>query len=328
MNPLISVVMSVLNREKYVPAAIQSVLDQSYTNFEFIIIDDGSTDRTLEVIRQFTDPRIRVMVNEKNLGISRSSNLGVKIAQGRYIARMDSDDVCLPRRFEKQVEFLRLHPEVGVLGTEVNELIGNGKAITRSRNILTDPYSIKFWLLTDSVIYNPTAMINKEILLQVNGYDPAFNYSEDYELWTRLAKITQITVLPDPLLNYRIHPESVSVEKSEEQKQLHIAIARREISSLTGIDFAVEVLDAIYSTEPISPKLARQAVHLFNSCLRNFEKQNQATAVQRKQLRDRVNWRNFRILKRVQPQYSVLDDLIKIYFKNHDILVSNLRGKI
>lgn len=129
--PEISVVLSVYNDAKYVGVAIESVLAQTFTDFELIIIDDASTDESLSIARDFADERIRIVENEENLGLTKSLNKGISLAQGKYIARMDSDDICLPTRFEKQVAYLDAHPDVGVCGGWV-ELIGEqagGKSV-------------------------------------------------------------------------------------------------------------------------------------------------------------------------------------------------------
>ena len=326
MTPSVSVVMAAYNSGEFIGQAIQSVLDQTHKDFEFIIVDDGSTDNTLEVIRQFHDPRIRLIVNETNLGIVGSVNHGIDISRGEFIARMDSDDVCLPQRLEKEIEYLHAHPEIGVLGTEVREILNTGEIITRSRHILTDPYLIKFWLLTDTVINNPTAVIRKELLVQVNGYDPEYIYAQDYEIWTRLAKITKITVLPEPLVNWRKHGGNITIAKWKKQSDLHNRVVKREVKSLTGLEFSDEVLNGILSSDILSPDLTRQAVKLFRTCLQEYERNNEATGPKRKELRDRLNWRIYRILQRTRPRIQVLDELIKVNVMNRDILVSKIRS--
>jgi glycosyltransferase involved in cell wall biosynthesis len=127
--PRISVVMSVYNGEKYLRQAIESILQQTYTDFEFIIIDDGSTDSSREIIQSYDDKRIRLVINEQNIGLTKSLNKGIRLAKGEFIARMDADDISLPQRFEKQVAYLDSHPEVGVLGTYANIIDHRGKII-------------------------------------------------------------------------------------------------------------------------------------------------------------------------------------------------------
>ena len=124
---LISVVMSNYNTPiNYLKESIDSVLNQTYSNFEFIIIDDGSTDDSLKFIKSYDDPRIKLIVNEENIGLTKSLNKGLKAAQGEFIARMDSDDICYPERFEKQIEYMRKHPDTTVCGTWPNILDENG----------------------------------------------------------------------------------------------------------------------------------------------------------------------------------------------------------
>ncbi len=128
-NPKVSVIMSVYNGDKYLREAIESILNQTFTDFEFIIVNDGSTDNSLEIIESYDDERIKTINNKKNIGLTKSLNKALKFAKGKYIARQDADDVSLPNRFEKQVEYLDSHPEVALVGTSVYLIDENGKII-------------------------------------------------------------------------------------------------------------------------------------------------------------------------------------------------------
>ena len=180
MTPLVSVVMATFNGEEYIQQAIKSVLDQTFKNFEFIIIDDGSTDMTSQIVKSFQDDRIYYLKKDCNSGIADSLNLGISVAKGSYIARMDDDDVCMTNRFEKQLKVLEKNNEIILCATNV-------KIEKGSINILKDEVheDIKMRLLFGNAIVHPTVMIRKEVLLKHN-YNPEKVPSEDYELWSRL----------------------------------------------------------------------------------------------------------------------------------------------
>ena len=207
-TPLVSVVMSVYNAENYIAEAIESILEQSYENFEFIIINDGSTDESLSIITEYKDVRIRI-VSRENRGLIESLNEGILLAQGKYIARMDADDISLASRFEKQVSFLEKHQDIGICGTAV---MGFGKQIESFvwRLPLNDK-RLKAELLFSSCFAHPTVMMRREMLLHhALYYDKQFLHAEDLELWTRMARYTHFANLKMPLLKYRIVENSIT----------------------------------------------------------------------------------------------------------------------
>ncbi|HOL87585.1 MAG TPA: glycosyltransferase family 2 protein, partial [Defluviitoga tunisiensis] len=238
-EPMISVIMPVYNGEKYLPEAIESILNQTYKNFEFIIINDGSTDRTEEIILSYKDDRIIYVKNEKNLQIVESLNKGINLAKGKYIARMDADDISLPKRLEKQIEFMEKNTHVGVCGTWM-------KTFGEKNEVWKMPIShdeIVVSMLFNSCIMHPTAVIRTKVLKENNlYYDQKYNKVEDYELWTRLVKYTQFANIPEILLKYRIF-ENDSSRKSykEQQKKLSNLVRQNYLKSL-GIDFTEKEL--------------------------------------------------------------------------------------
>jgi glycosyltransferase involved in cell wall biosynthesis len=212
-GPLVSVVMSVFNAERFLEEAIGSILDQTYKSFEFIVVDDGSKDRTWDIALRFgqQDTRIRVVRLEKNQGVSVACNTALNIATGKYIARMDSDDISLPHRLLRQVEFMEAHPEVGVLGCGMRYMDETGKLLG-TPPIFHGALRIRWNLLFESPFFNPTVILRKAILDQ---YDLQYDLSsihgeEDYELWSRLLPMTKGENLSDILLYYRLHPSSIS----------------------------------------------------------------------------------------------------------------------
>lgn len=213
-NPRVTVLMPVYNGEKYLREAMESILGQTYTDFEFLIINDGSTDRSVEIIESYPDARIRLVHNEKNINLIATLNKGIELARGEYIARMDCDDISLPDRLAKQVAFMDAHPEIGGCGTWAKVIDEKGN-VYKSRKALTGK-SIKRLRWIPTPFIHPTIMARTS-LLKENRYSEGYLYAEDYELWLRLCRETEIFNLKDYLLYYRIHPDNVSSSKREQQ---------------------------------------------------------------------------------------------------------------
>jgi glycosyltransferase involved in cell wall biosynthesis len=206
--------MSVYNGAPHLREAIDSVLAQTFTDFEFIIVNDSSTDSSEEIIKSYNDPRIVLLTNETNMGLPYSLNKGIANAKGKYIARMDDDDICFPERFQKQVEFLEQHPQVGVLGTYA-QLVGNEGGI---RKHSTHSDELKNRMLFSCQFCHPTVFIRKSVLQKNNlQYNTAFTTSQDYELWSRMIGLTEFSTLPETLLKYRVHNKQLSKARQAEQ---------------------------------------------------------------------------------------------------------------
>lgn len=219
MKPLVTVILPIYNCELFVKDAIQSILDQTYTHFEFLILDDCSTDNTFTIASSFDDARIRIIQKVQNSGYTNSLNLGIQEAKGVYIARMDGDDISLPERLEKQVNFMQDHPEVAVCGCSYQ--------IVDSEQIIAKPVSneaIKIAMLQESAIGHPTAMIRTSILHENNlFYDPNFEPAEDYDLWVRLLAYGKLANLDEVLFSYRNHDGQVSETRKNKQRTLATA---------------------------------------------------------------------------------------------------------
>ena len=216
-KPLCSVVMSVYNGEEYLKESIDSILQQSYVNFEFIIIDDASTDSSLEIIQSYDEPRIILIQNNKNLFLAASLNKGIRIAKGDYIVRMDADDVSMPERLMKQVSFMELNPQVGISGT-CSEIIGYGMG---HGNYSQDDQTIKFKLLHECHLLHPTLIIRKELIFDNDlFYNEEFRKNQDYELFLRGIDITEYANLPDVLIEYRHTEENIKRESYNQQENI------------------------------------------------------------------------------------------------------------
>ena len=202
--------MSVFNAEKYIQEAIESVLNQSYSDFEFIIINDGSKDNSLEIIKKFLvkDSRI-ILIDRENKGLVASLNEGILKSKGDFIVRMDADDICLQNRFRDQLDFMKKNPSVGVCGSWV-ELFGEGFK-SKTWKIPGNSERLKAELLFSSCFAHPSVIIRKQILLDYNIlYDESYIHAEDFELWTRLSDVTNFANINKVFLKYRIVKDSVS----------------------------------------------------------------------------------------------------------------------
>ena len=212
-KPAVSVLMPVYNCAAFVGAAIESILRQTCTDLELIIIDDFSTDSTRDVVSGYKDERIRFIKKKKNTGHVSSLNLGIKISRGVFLARMDGDDISYPARIEKQVNFLKANPDVAVCGTRY-ELLSSKEIIKNP----VDAKDVKIALLDFCALGHPTVMFRKDFFTANKlTYDPASFPAEDYDLWTRVAPIGNMANLPETLLSYRIHDNQVSVKAQADQ---------------------------------------------------------------------------------------------------------------
>lgn len=231
-GPRVSVVMAAYNAAEHLSAAIDSILGQTFEDFELIVIDDGSTDETSAIIQGYQDPRLRPVRNPRNLGLIASLNRGLDLARGEFIARMDADDESLPRRFEEQVRFLDAHPEIGLCGTAV-ETFG-----TRVEywEVECDSAKLKCQLLFEAG-FNHTSVMFRRLLIEQHGfrYEAQYLHAEDFALWTRLANVTELANLPAPLVKYRLHPNSVGHANRQVQRQTADQIRREQIQKL-GIE--------------------------------------------------------------------------------------------
>jgi len=244
--------MSVFNGQAFLAESIESILNQTFRDFEFIIIDDGSTDKTSEMLAAYAgrDPRIRVIRHE-NKGRTASLNDGISLARANYIGRMDADDIALPDRFQQQIEFLTLHPEVGLLGGAVELIDHSGKTFDSVRPPLSDS-EIKSIMLRYNPMWHPTVVMRKEVLLAVGGYRTAFDESEDYDLFLRMGERNPIANLHEFVLRYRIHANQVSVRNGKHQVECVLAAAAAAEVRKRGCS------DPLLGIDRITPKLLRR----------------------------------------------------------------------
>lgn len=230
MNPLVTVLMPVYNGEKYLEEAIKSILNQTFKYFEFLIVDDGSTDKSAEIIASFNDARIRLERNEVNLGLIKTLNKGFKLSKGKYIARMDCDDISLPKRLSIQTSFMEKNREIGVCGSWV-KIIGLKQSFISKYP--QNHEEARAYLLFNTPFAHPAVIIRKEIIEKYQlEYDENYKHAEDYELWSRIIEHTKISNIPKVLLHYRMHPESASKKNSSIQAENSNRIRLRLLKQL------------------------------------------------------------------------------------------------
>lgn len=214
--PLVTVFIPVYNGEKYIRESLESILYQTYQNLEILIVDDGSTDNTVKIVKSFHDSRIRLLINEENKGIPYTRNRGLAEANGKYLAIMDADDISYPHRIQKQVEFMEKNPEIDVAASYY-KMIG-GKLNKTFKPKFIKKNELKIDLLFANSVGNPTSMIRMETIKKHNlRYNENYFVSQDYGMWTEISKIGNLVIMPDVLLKYRFGHENIS-KKSEETK--------------------------------------------------------------------------------------------------------------
>ncbi len=262
MLPFISVIMPVYNGEKFLDEAINSILNQSFTDFEFIIIDDASTDNTSELLAQFAsyDKRIVLFKNKSNIGLTKSLNIALDIAKGKYIARQDADDISDSNRFQKQVEYLKQYPKIVLLGTQLYHLNKNIKEIVSVLPLKNE--ELRFQLANESNCFcHGSVMFNRKIALIAKKYSEKFKVAQDYEFWTRLMEYGEIANLADFLYKWRVHPNQVTCLSWNEQQKMGDDIQKKiSVASFTPNitkEFALFADDNILTLFPRA-KYARQ----------------------------------------------------------------------
>ncbi|MFT4659776.1 MAG: glycosyltransferase involved in cell wall biosynthesis [Patiriisocius sp.] len=231
-NPLVSVIMPAFNADKYISSAIESIIQQSYNNWELIVVDDGSTDKTNEIVRTYMtkDERIKLYVNNINRGLIFTRNRGLENANGKYIANLDSDDISLTSRLEEQVRFLEGNPDYVLLGSGSNLINSLGKKIgVIDRNIPNE--HLKTLLLFSNYFINSSVLMRIDKLWNLK-YSNNYPLSEDFNLFIELSNKGEIGNLNKSLINYRIHDHNISIERQDELSKVNRLILQKQLLRL------------------------------------------------------------------------------------------------
>jgi glycosyltransferase involved in cell wall biosynthesis len=258
-SPQISVLMPVYNAERYLREAVESILNQSFTDFEFLIVNDGSTDGSLSILEEYAakDDRIR-LINRPNTGYVVALNEMLELSQGEFIARMDADDVATPERFELQLLFMESHPEVACVGGQILLIDPCGNPLVHFLHPLTHEDIDTAHLSGSTAIAHPTALIRREALLAVQGYRVEYYTAEDIDLFLRLAEIGRLANLPQMILRYRQLVSSISYSRRRQQADSAWR-ATRAAADRRGLSFDVRPPDPNAATESSSEIAARWA---------------------------------------------------------------------
>lgn len=265
-EPLVSIIMSVYNSEDYLKEAIDSILGQTYANLEFIIIDDASTDRSLDIVKSYNDKRILLIKNEVNIGLAASLNKGIEIARGKYIARMDSDDISQSNRIYEQVKYLENNPDILCYGSWARYFGDNMPRSLKIKHFLrlydTFRVPLKYEDIKASLLFwipfvHPTVMFNSALLRQNNlVYNPCLRRAQDYELWSRLCFLGKCANTSKVLLNYRISATNAGATAHGDQLIVRKAIANEIIHKIIGryptsdeMDTHVKVVERVISNQ-------------------------------------------------------------------------------
>lgn len=319
--------MPVYNSELYIKEAIDSILNQTFSDFEFIIIDDASTDKSVEIIKSYTDSRIKLIVKPQNLGYTNSLNYGLKIAKGEYFARMDSDDISLPTRFEKQVTYLNNHRDTVLCGANYSIL---GTDIVHQLPENHNEIQIRF--IRNNCFAHPVVMLRKSVLDEnAISYDVSKEPAEDFDLWVRLLTYGKLYNIQEVLLNYRVHQKQVSSLQSEKQRNISIdtklnvfknlninwnyqeeKILRKDLSNIFFLDLQeLEILVKLYNRILKSNEIKLVFNHQLLS--EYFRKEDNRLLLryfkQHTQYKPKVIFEYFKRKKHILPQLNLKDEM-------------------
>ncbi len=236
--PLVTVLMPVYNGAIFLKETINSVLNQTYADFIFLIIDDGSTDDSVQVIESFTDKRIQFIKNESNLKLISTLNKGLNLCSTKYICRMDCDDICEPTRLKEQVEYMEMNPDVGASGTFIKLLRKNNQL--EMRTPLND--DINSFMLFNSPIAHPSVILRRNVLVENQlQYNSEYIHAEDFKLWQEISNFSKLGNIGKSLLKYRIHEKQITSDpKNKSEKQNTLSKIRTEQLSTFGVSFSDE----------------------------------------------------------------------------------------
>jgi glycosyltransferase involved in cell wall biosynthesis len=297
-KPLFTVLMPVYNGEKYLREAIDSILNQTLTDFEFLIIDDGSKDNSVQIINSYSEPRIRLVKNEANLGISKTLNLGIEMSSAEFIARMDADDISYPARLQKQYDYLIKNPDCALLSTWAKMITENNE------HIRTEEYRsrLHYYNLTfECWMYHPTVVFKKTAAKEVGMY--SIPYAEDFELFWQLSRKFRIACLEEVLVDYRVTSQSLHqvVRKKEYDETMEWQLLRN-IHYYTGNDFIIDWEEVECLRFNFIPIMNLKSVDAIVKCL------------------DKLDYINKRILETPNVNYNRKDIEEAIFYKKEFII--------
>jgi glycosyltransferase involved in cell wall biosynthesis len=284
MNPKVTVIVASYNNSKFLPVCLDSLWQQTYADFEVLVVDDCSTDNSYEICQNYSrrDHRFRIIGLDKNHGITHVRSIGLKKASGEYLAVLDSDDVASPNRLANQVKWLDSHPDTVMIAGYYGVVDSDGKIIKHCKKVPVDDTSIRWWLTFGNCLIHSTVMYRREVALVCGGHDTSFVHGEDIELYSKLLTHGKIEAISEVVSYWRSHKKSYSkLIASEEREQDYLKVVKRSIQLQTGQKVNMDVAAAIFynSKQPAKSHLVFRAgidvlIHAFNHFYQVGEKSN------------------------------------------------------
>jgi hypothetical protein len=272
---MVTVLLPVYNGAGYLDAALASILGQSFKDFELLIIDDGSTDRTPEIIEACQDKRIRCIRHESNRGLIATLNEGLGLTASKYVARMDADDVCHPQRLEMQHRFMEEHPDVGVAGTAIRLIDREGRRGPTYR--FPEQHDVILWALSFVCpMAHPTVMMRRDLVVSAGGYSVSAVHAEDYDLWERLSTRTRFANLPQALLSLRKHELSVTSQEAVRHVATVTSISTRCMSNRLGHPVNGAVATCLMRIAPCRAEQIFEATRVLLELYESFQTESEA----------------------------------------------------
>ena len=329
MSPKVSILMSVYNGTRFLREAMDSILNQSFGDFEFIIMDDGSNDKTWEILSEYSirDKRIVLLRNKTNIGLTKSLNRCLSVSCGLYIARQDDDDISLHDRLKIQVDYLDNHPDVILVSGNYDRIDENSRLI-KSMKLDCDDKTI-LWHLT---FYNyigghSQVMFRRDEILRLGGYSESFTHAQDYDLWLRLSRLGKIAIIRDTILKYRVHDNRITSKNSEEQQICVLNASRNHLTEMLGEQLSLSEMMSLWSfwclVIPNDSNTQDNGIKFINARLRQiknaFLKNQYFDKVKLETLRRKIDkligerylsWFTIKILK----QHQIINGFIMLYY--------------
>jgi glycosyltransferase involved in cell wall biosynthesis len=283
-TPTVSVVMPAFNAAEFLDEAISSILDQTFRDFEFIIIDDGSTDDTALILAKYVkaDGRLRVF-RQSNEGMIAALNRGCRLARGQYVARMDADDISLPQRFERQLDYMEKNPKVGIVGTWIIKIAIDGSV---RGNWCPSPFPkvLRWRHFFGGCVHHPSILVRREVLEKIDFYRPDAVHVEDIDLWLRASAITEFGNVPEILFKYRVWNGSVSQQHRLKAREMHMNLVASFIGEFLGIDPPIEAVRGLKMPKAECLEQVILAATLLESLYQNFVEKNSVNAEERRDI--------------------------------------------
>lgn len=300
----ITVIMSVHNCDRFLKEAIDSIINQTFTDFQFLIIDDASSDKSVEIIRSYKDSRIKLIVNENQQGLTKNLNSVIELVKSKYIARMDADDIACKDRLEKQFHFMETHKNIDICGTNAKLIDENGKCIGKKVYPANDDDIKSMMLLTNPIIH-PSVMMKTEVLKKFK-YDPFFKVSQDYALWARLMKQGCLFAnLQESLMKYRVVQKGITCSYSYARKKIYLDQIFKIIYGDLYQELNIEYLqDILYGDDKQSD------IDMIKNIMEKIKRQYKFSFVFSKYIFDEIIWRTIVLNNKFSPLHIPLNGYI------------------